>query len=314
MSRPLRIEFPGATYHITARANAKQRLFTSPRDANYFLDLLEKEIVQQKWLCYSYCLIESHYHLVIETTEPNLGRGMGRLNMTYSQWFGREYQQPGHLFNGRYKTVLFQKTRHLKEVCRHVVLNPVRLELVKKADQWRWSSYRPLANGSTEPKWLNQNWLDEQFQGNSNYSNKNWQKYVLQNKSNSSPWDNIRSGQYLGDEKYLDNISKKIIGLPLEQIPKRVVRPNRPSPQKVLKSLSAASGITEKELLNRKFSQDGFRAAVYLLRRASNLPLKEVARMGNVSESRISQIQKAIDDKGGISAACPWGKSLTKLL
>ncbi len=93
-----------------------------------------------------------------------------------------------------------------------------------------------------------------------------------------------------------------------------MVRPNRPSPQKVLKSLSAASGITEKELLNRKFSQDGFRAAVYLLRRASNLPLKEVARMGNVSESRISQIQKAIDDKGGISAACPWGKSLTKLL
>tara|TARA_B100001123_G_scaffold13109_1_gene15135 strand:+ start:39 stop:983 length:945 start_codon:yes stop_codon:yes gene_type:complete len=314
MSRPLRIEFPGAIYHITARANAQQRLFTNPKDAKYFLDLLDREICQHKWICYAYCLLENHYHLVIETPEPNLGRGMGRLNMSYSQWFGRIHDQPGHLFQGRYKTILFQKNQHLLEVCRHVVLNPVRLGLVDRADRWRWSSYRPLAFGSSEPQWLNDDWLQDQFKSRSSKPNENWKKYVLEENVYSSPWENLRAGQYLGDEEYLKNLGNRINGLPLDQVSKKFIRPDRPTPKKVLKCISDACGVSEENLLDRNVSQEGFRASVYLLRRACNLSLKKVAEMGNVSQSRISQIQKSIDDKGGISVVFPWGKALLKLL
>ena len=109
MSRPLRIEYPGACYHVTARGNGGQALFTDVDDAHMFLDLLGREIGQQGWLCHSYCLVENHYHLLIETPVPNLGRGMGRLNMRYSQWFGRGHKRQGHLFQGRYKAILLEK-------------------------------------------------------------------------------------------------------------------------------------------------------------------------------------------------------------
>ena len=154
MSRPLRIEFPGACYHVTARGNGGQQVFTGIEDGRMFLDLLGREIAQQRWLCHAYCLLENHYHLLIETPEANLGRGMGRLNMRYAQWFGRRHGRPGHLFQGRYKAILFEKQPHLLELSCHVVSNPVRARMVNRVDQWRWSSYRALATGQEVPDWL----------------------------------------------------------------------------------------------------------------------------------------------------------------
>ena len=98
MARPLRIEFPGAVTHVTARGNNRESIFTEDGDRERFLELLGREVEQQRWRCHAYCLMENHYHLLLETPEASLGRGMARLNRAYSQWFNRRHGLP-HVFD-----------------------------------------------------------------------------------------------------------------------------------------------------------------------------------------------------------------------
>lgn len=314
MSRPLRIEYPSAVYHVTARANGRQHLFTCTEDGSHFIKLLAREIAQQRWICYAYCLLEDHYHLVIETPEANLGRGMGRLNMAYSQWFGRQHNQPGHLFHGRYKSIILQKERYLLEVCRHVVLNPVRLQTVNQPDHWKWSSYRPLAFVENVPSWLDSDWLLTQFVSNASDPASSWRKYVTEGIESPSPWNNLRAGHYLGDEKFLQDIANRIAKLPLDQVSSKVSNPTRPTAKMVLESVATAAGVSKSLLLNRKAAPEVFRVAVFLLRRASNMPLRDVADLAGISQGRVSQIQRKIEEDGGIDASFHWARSLTSLL
>ena len=148
MARPLRIEFPGALYHLTARGNAGQDIFLGARDSQRFLDLLGEVATRLRWRCIAYCLMTNHYHLVVETPAPNLSHGMRQLNGRYTQAFNFRHQRDGHLFQGRYQAILIDREAYLKEVCRYVVLNPVRAGLAPDVRAWRWSSYRAtLASG-----------------------------------------------------------------------------------------------------------------------------------------------------------------------
>ena len=131
MSRPLRIEFPGALYHLTARGNARQDIYLDARDSRRFLGLLGEVCSRYAWRCFAYCLMTNHYHLVVETAHPNLAAGMRQLNGRYSQAFNHHHQREGHLFQGRYKAILVEREAYLLEVCRYVVLNPVRAGLAR---------------------------------------------------------------------------------------------------------------------------------------------------------------------------------------
>lgn len=133
MARPLRIEIPGAIYHITSRGNAREPIFLDDGDYADFLNLLSLNLKRFNWILHAYCLMGNHYHLLIETPEGNLSRGMRQLNGTYTQWFNRKHNRVGHIFQGRYKAILVEKDSHLLELCRYVVLNPVRANMVKKA-------------------------------------------------------------------------------------------------------------------------------------------------------------------------------------
>ena len=153
MARPLRIEFPGALYHVTARGNARQDIYLDARDSRRFLGLLGEVCTRHEWRCFAYCLMTNHYHLVVETAQPNLSAGMRQLNGRYSQAFNYRHQREGHLFQGRYKAILVEREAYLLEVCRYVVLNPVRAGLARAPRAWRWSSYRATLSGAG-PAWL----------------------------------------------------------------------------------------------------------------------------------------------------------------
>lgn len=310
MSRPLRIEYPGAVYHVTARGNAEAPVFTDPADGARFLELLGREVGQQRWLCHGYCLLEDHFHLLIETPEPNLGRGMGRLTMTYAQWFNRRHGRHGHLFAGRYKAILVEKDAWLLPLCRHVVLNPVRLSAVNRADQWRWSSYRPLAFGEAEPGWLHQGWVLAALGGGGEAARAAWRAYVEDGIEAPSPWTALRAGHYLGGAAFLADMAARLDGRSFDQVPRAATDPARPTADAVLAAVAGAAGIAPEAVLDRRAAPEAFRAGVYLLRRAANLPLAEVAAMGGVSAGRISQIQRAIEDEGGLARAYPWTEGL----
>ena len=154
MSRPLRIEFPGALYHVTARGNARAEIFLDDANRAAFLDLLGDICGRFAWSSPAWCLMDNHYHLVVETEHANLSRGMRQLNGVYTQRFNRRHGRVGHVFQGRYKAILVDRDAYLLELARYVVLNPVRARMVPAAGDWPWSSYRATVGAAARPGWL----------------------------------------------------------------------------------------------------------------------------------------------------------------
>jgi REP element-mobilizing transposase RayT len=154
MVRPLRLEFPGALYHLTSRGNNKQNIFLNHADRRVFLDIFSRVVKDTNWLCHSYCLLKNHYHLLVETPEENLSIGMRNLNGIYSQAFNKKYDRVGHVVQGRFGSRLIQEEKHLYEVSRYIVLNPVKDGFVERPEQWIWSSYRATIGFVPEPSFL----------------------------------------------------------------------------------------------------------------------------------------------------------------
>lgn len=151
MSRPLRIEYEGAVYHITTRGNQQQTIFQDDDDRMQFLEDLNETIRRYGWIVYAWCLMGNHYHLVLETPQPNLSAGMRQLNGQYTRHCNRRHGRVGHLFQGRFGAVLVEKDSYLLAVCRYAVLNPVRAQMVVSPEDWPWSSYLATASGSCGP-------------------------------------------------------------------------------------------------------------------------------------------------------------------
>jgi REP element-mobilizing transposase RayT len=163
MARPLRLQVPGGVYHVVSRGNAKQEIFLNDDDRQRFLAALESVIERLNVLCHAYCLMNNHYHLLLETPEANLSTAMRNLNGTYAQGFNRRHGRVGHLFQGRFKSHLVERETYLLVVCRYIVLNPVRGNLVPTPSDWIWSSYRAQAGQIRSPHFLTVDWLLSHF-------------------------------------------------------------------------------------------------------------------------------------------------------
>ncbi len=124
MTRPVRIEFEGALYHVTSRGDRREAIYEDDADRMKFLEILETVIRDFNWVCHAYCLMTNHYHLVIETPDGNLSKGMRQLNGVYTQASNHRHDRSGHLFQGRYKAILVDGDSYLLELPRYVVLNP----------------------------------------------------------------------------------------------------------------------------------------------------------------------------------------------
>lgn len=289
MARPLRLEFPGALYHVTARGNARQKIYFDDADRHLFLDLCGREIGQQGWRCYAYCLMDNHYHLLVETPEPNLVAGMRRLNGVYTQAFNRRHDRVGHLFQGRYKAIVVDKEAYLLELCRYIVLNPVRAKAVRRPERWRWSSYGAMIGESPSPPWLATEEVHALFPGRGVY-----RRFVEEGIGQASPWGELRGQIYLGTADFLQRVERLLPGRPVKGIARSHFEPRRPDAAAIAAAVAKAYRIAPGRVLERA-SGEAYRAAVYLLRRAANLPLAEVAKRAGVSPPRVSQIQAEIE-------------------
>lgn len=163
MPRPLRVQFAGGVFHVTARGNRKADIFRDDSDRRLFLRILDATIARCRWRCHVFCLMPNHVHVVIETPEPNLSSGMQRLNGMYGQCFNHRHDLSGHLFQGRFHSKLVESNWHLLELSRYVVLNPVRAGLCARPEDWPWSSYRAMTGRAISPRFLVTDWLLNQF-------------------------------------------------------------------------------------------------------------------------------------------------------
>lgn len=296
MARPLRLEFAGALYHLTARGNARGEIFLDDEDRRLFAGLLSKEIAQQGWRCYAYCLMSNHFHLLIETPAGNLVSGMRRLNGVYTQAFNRRHGRVGHVLQGRYKAIVVDKESYGLELCRYIVLNPVRAKMVKRPEDWRWSSYRAIAGLVSAPDWLDVDWLLRQFGSDVNRARYAYRRFVSEGIGQASPWEHLRGQIWLGGEDFLKRMEKRVRGTPVANVPKAQQHPSRLTAAEILDKIIRAYRIDESRLLRRE-NQTAFKAWVYLLRRAANLPLAEVAKRCGVSASRVSHIQRIVESR-----------------
>ena len=143
MARPLRLEFSGALYHVTSRGDGREDIYGAAGDRRMFLDLLAGVWGRFNWTIHAYCLMTNHYHLLVETPDGNLAKGMRELNGVYTQRFNRVHARVGHVFQGRYKAILVQKDAYLFELARYVVLNPVRAGMVRTPGEYRGAAIGP---------------------------------------------------------------------------------------------------------------------------------------------------------------------------
>ncbi len=226
MSRPLRIEFAGALYHVTSRGDGQDDIYLQDSDRERWLEVLGQVCERFNWTVHAWCQMSNHYHLLIETPDGNLSQGMRQLNGVYTQRFNHAHQRTGHVFQGRYKAILVQKDSYLLELSRYIVLNPVRARMVRSAREWRWSSYRETAGMSPGFPWLETDWLLAAFARRKRQAQNEYRKFVAQGKNQPSPWEELKNQIYLGSERFVEKMQKKIAGNPrLSEIPRTQRRP-----------------------------------------------------------------------------------------
>ena len=234
MARPLRIEYPGAVYHVTSRGNEKKAVFKDDSDRDAFLKTLAHVNKRYNWICHAYCLMDNHYHLLIETPEGNLSLGMRQLNGVYTQTVNRRHGRIGHLFQGRFKAILIQKDSHLLEVCRYVVLNPVRAAVVERPGDWKWSSYRATSGQANPHPCLTRDWVLAQFGRERVKAGKEYRQFVNQGIGKESIWIDVKGQAILGEDEFVEGLIdhlRKHKDTP--DIPKSQRYVNRPSLGKI---------------------------------------------------------------------------------
>ena len=230
MARPLRIEFPGALYHVTSRGNARQRVFRDDEDRETFLATLAWVVERFGWCCHAYCLMGNHVHLLIETPQPNLSRGMRQLNGVYTQRFNRRHRKVGHLFQGRFKAILVEKEGYLLELARYIVLNPVRAKMVKTPDRYPWSSYCAMVGlAPVPPPALATEWILEQFAGTRAIARRRYAKFVYDGIGVPGPWEEVKGQVLLGGEAFIERLAPQLQECSAREVPKRQRLVHRPS-------------------------------------------------------------------------------------
>jgi REP element-mobilizing transposase RayT len=247
MARPLRLTFPGAIYHITARGNARAATYLDDQDRQLFLDVLAGCIERFSWLCHAYCLMDNHYHLMIETPEGNLSAGMRQLNGIYTQRFNRRHGRVGHVFQGRFKAILVERQSYLLELCRYVVLNPVRATMVEDIAQYAWSSYPSTVGIARTPPWLHTDWLLSQFGNDRAAARRSYAQFVSEGIGVASPWIALKGQILLGTERFVGSLQPLMENKGnLKEVPKSQLLLHRPE----LKALFSTEIRTDKRIRN----------------------------------------------------------------
>ena len=210
MSRPIRIEFPNALYHVTSRGDRREDIFDDDEDRRGFLSTLAHVVGQFNWLCYAWCLMDNHYHLLIQTPDGNLSKGMRQLNGVYTQFSNRRHQRIGHLFQGRFKAILVDSDAYLLELARYVVLNPVRARIVKRPGDWPWSSYRASIGSVPAESFLAVDGLLAQFARRRSTAQARYAQFVSEGIRAPSPWTQLKGQVFLGDEQFVEQMQARI--------------------------------------------------------------------------------------------------------
>lgn len=282
MTRPLRIEFPGALYHVVSRGHRLEPIYEDDADREMFLEVLAEAVEQFNWRCLAYCLMTNHYHLLVQTPEANLSRGMRYVNGVYTQSSNRRHRRAGHIFQGRYRAIVVDPEQYLLPVARHIVLNPVRTGTTKVPGAWHWSSYRATCGDDPAPDWLAADELLRHFDSDRREAQKRYYVFVLNGVGQKSVWQDVRQQIYLGEDEFIRNVQKYLKNPDDPNISRIQRRPPAPSLGDIVKD-----SLTRNEAMERAHRTGGY-------------SYSEIARFFGVHPSTVSRIlrERAVQPGG----------------
>ncbi len=283
MARPLRIEYPGALYHVTSRGNDKKDIFRSIKDREKFLSYLSLASERHGALFHAYCLMSNHFHLMLETPLGNLSRIMKHINGSYTTYFNVKHKRAGHLLQGRYKAVLVQADTYAAELSRYIHLNPVRAKMVPFPEEYQWSSCRRYLEG-TEPSWLSTSLVLGYFGTEFENRRRNYRDYLYEaiGKESRDPLADSAASTILGNDDFVRDIREKYLD---------GKEKDRELP--ALRDLTRGPDIADIKAVSEEAFQEDSRlarmAGIYLCWRFSGAKLKEIGDLYGISESGVNR-------------------------
>ena len=291
MARPLRVEYDGALYHITARGNERKPIYREEGDYQKFLDILSELPQRYGVIVHGYVLMGNHYHLLIETPLGNITGVMHYLNSTYTGYFNRKYKRVGHLFQGRYKGFVIEKERYLLSVSRYIHLNPVRARMVKRPEDYRWSSYSEYIGRGKKNGWLGCDWILGQYSNEEARAKKLYKGFVEEGLGlKENPFEALKAGLILGSGGFIDEIKKKIRLKKHREIPeiRRLTRSIKYGD--VIAAVAERLGISEQKIREVGRRNNAARKiCLYLLRRLTDISNEEIGAYFGIGYTAVSQ-------------------------
>ena len=289
MARQLRIEFPGAFYHVTSRGNEQKDVFKSQKDREKFLDYLETASARYGAVIHAYCLMSNHYHLFIETPGGNLSQIMRHINGAYTTYFNVKRKRAGHLFQGRYKAILVEADAYAAELTRYIHLDPVRAGMAVRPEAYLWSSYRTYIGQTTTPEWLSTGFILDPFSPNRAQAQIKYRQFVedLLQTDYESPLTGTVAATLLGSAAFVAGITTRHLG-------ERRADPHLPALKKLVGGPSLDGIIAEVERVVGHDEDLARKLSLHFCHRYSGAKLREIGVRFQMSDAAVCQVSRRI--------------------
>ncbi|MCJ7778062.1 MAG: transposase [Sedimentisphaerales bacterium] len=291
MTRPLRIEYPGAFYHVINRGHRQETIVMDERDKERFLSCLERMARQFSVLVHSYCLMTNHYHLILETPEGNLSRALQWLNVSYATYYNRRHHYVGHLFQGRFKAVLVDAGEYLEALSRYIHLNPVRAGIESYAWDYTWSSCRYFVGSQNVPGWLEVNRILAGFSRSRREAKQLYAAY-LSEADPANPLDDVVGSSLLGPKHFIEWVKSTFLSERKtdREIPQLKELKPRPDVETIVEEVAKHFKVTPEHILISGCKHNiGRDVAIYLSREFSRLSCQQLGRyFGGISGANIT--------------------------
>jgi REP element-mobilizing transposase RayT len=282
MARPLRIEFPGALFHVMSRGNERQPIVRDEADRQERIDWLRRTVETYGWRLHAFVLMTNHDHLFVETPEANLSAGMHLLNSSYTSYFNRRHRRAGHLFQGRFRGHLIEEEGYYLEVSRYVHLNPVRAKMVRRPEQWRWSSYAGYQRVSRTLAWVTYETVLGEFGRPKDRARRAYAQFVRDGieRPPRSPFADALGGLLVGSERFIGRVRRMLEEQPADPDRPQLQRVRgRPTLGEIVAAVSDDFGVWASDWRPGRRIDDASRAvAAYLARRRFGYPATQIAR------------------------------------
>jgi REP element-mobilizing transposase RayT len=298
MARPLRLSFENAVYHVMTRGNRKDAIFLSARDKDVFVDKMNETFAKYSFVCFAFCLVKNHYHLLIKTPFANISEGMHYLNASYANWFKAKHDIVGVVFQGRYKSIIVDEDTYALALSVYIHSNPPAKKYLGKLEEYKWSSY-PDYMGIREPivENLDTSLILSKFDNDYQKAMRKYRKYVLDYTGKQNPLKDVHKGCVLGSEDFIAKIEQRIRLYGEKREVPQTKSLGLVSAEDVLNAITSSLSITRQEIFEKKRGNMIRLMALFLMKKNAGLSLNQIGDLFKMDYGAVAMATRRFEKR-----------------